>query len=140
MNRLTGKDHANWKGGRHVDCMGYVRILRKDHPLSDNRGYIREHRFIAAKEWGIEAIMGMDVHHINGDKEDNRIENLEIIPHAIHMSNHKRTPTSNTRLPGEPNPEIMCACGCGGIKLKYDKQNRPRKYIFRHYRRQSNGR
>ena len=128
MNRLIGKDHANWKGGRHVDCMGYVRILRKDHPLSDNRGYIREHRFIAAEEWGIEAIMGMDVHHINGDTADNRIENLEILSKGVHTSLHSRGENSKSRIVGEPNPIINCKCGCDAEFNKYDKWGRPRMY------------
>jgi hypothetical protein len=34
--------------------------------------------------------------------------------------------------PGEPNPTTSCACGCGGVFLKYDGARRPRKFITGH--------
>ena len=49
---------------------------------------IDEHRAIAIKYWGEEAVKGMDVHHKNGNTLDNRIENLELLPHSEHVRRH----------------------------------------------------
>jgi hypothetical protein len=37
------------------------------------------------------------------------------------------------RRPAEDNPQVECACGCGGRLTKYDGQGRPRKYLPRHW-------
>lgn len=44
-----------------------------------------EHRLVWIKANG-EIPKGLDVHHINGNKQDNRIENLELIPHGKHTT------------------------------------------------------
>ena len=49
---------------------------------------IDEHRLIAIKYWGEDAVRGKDVHHKNGIKSDNRIENLELIDRSEHTRNH----------------------------------------------------
>ena len=49
---------------------------------------IDEHRLIAIQYWGEEAVRGKDVHHKNGIKSDNRIENLELISRGEHARQH----------------------------------------------------
>lgn len=56
--------------------------------LKRNGKRIDEHRLIAIQHWGEEAVKGMDVHHINGLKYDNRIENLELVKRGEHTRQH----------------------------------------------------
>ncbi len=111
---------------------GYVDIYAPDHPLANSNGYVYEHRLVACEKWGIFVVQNMQVHHKDGDRSNNKIENLEIINISKHTSMHQRGPDSKQRIIGDPNPILKCACVCGSKLLKYDTRGRPRKYIWGH--------
>jgi hypothetical protein len=74
----TGSDSPSWKGGRHITEQGYVEIYKKEHPRAKTNGYVKEHTLVMEEHLGRYLIKGENVHHINGVRMDNRIENLEL--------------------------------------------------------------
>lgn len=65
-------------GSGHKDPHGYVYINRVSHPNSQKRGRIYEHTFVMSTYLGRPLKKGETVHHKNGVRDDNRIENLEL--------------------------------------------------------------
>lgn len=64
--------------------IGYVRIYCPMHPKANTRGYVYEHRVIMESVIGRYLIGDEVVHHINGIRWDNRIENLKIMSSSEH--------------------------------------------------------
>lgn len=61
-----------------TDGHGYIRVMMRDHPMANHKGYIPKHRLVMAEHLGRMLTRDESVHHRNGDKTDNRIENLEL--------------------------------------------------------------
>jgi len=131
----SGAKNGNWKGGRSIASNGYMLVkVGFDHHLADVRGYAYEHRLVAERILGRRLRPGEQVHHINSNKTDNRVENLEITSGiAHHRLRHRKH--LDRRLPGEANPSVACACGCGVVFLKFDRYGRPRRYVSGHNQR-----
>jgi DNA-binding CsgD family transcriptional regulator len=73
-----GEDHYLWKG-RLIDKDGYVLIHVKGHPNArKHTNYIFEHRLVMEEHLGRILLPTEVIHHINGQKQDNRIENLQL--------------------------------------------------------------
>jgi len=84
----------SWKGGKTKTSAGYTRISLHSndffYPMCDRRGYVKEHRLVMAnhlkrclQSWEL-------VHHKNGIRDDNRLENLELTTIGSHLTEHNK--------------------------------------------------
>ena len=74
--RLVGEKNGFWKGGRIIDGDGYILVRSPNHPNANRCKYIREHRLVMEKALGRYLTKDEVVHHKNGKREDNSLENL----------------------------------------------------------------
>ncbi len=88
------ENHYNWKGGININRQGYIlEYIRKDnpfYPMATNTGqkrfggYVLQHRLVMAKHLDRCLLPHEIVHHLNGVRADNRIENLNLISRIEH--------------------------------------------------------
>lgn len=88
---LKGNKHPQWKGGRIITSQGYVWIYAPGNLMSNNcspKGYVLEHRLVMSEKIGRYLKKNEIVHHINGIRDDNKIENLFLTQKGIHIAKH----------------------------------------------------
>lgn|SRR3990167_1358778 len=131
-NWNKGAKNGMWRGGKTLASNGYMLVrVGMDHPMADVRGYAYEHRIVASEKLGRLLEKREHVHHVNGNKTDNRPDNLLVTSGiAEHFSLHRKR--KDLRPFGESNPLRQCECGCGKWFTAYDSINRPRRYISGH--------
>lgn len=71
--------NGNWRGGATYHKSGYVMRRSAGHPRARATSpYVFEHVLVMEERLGRYLLEGESVHHMNGVKDDNRIENLEL--------------------------------------------------------------
>lgn len=100
----VGPLNPRWRGGATRETMekGYVRIsFAPSHPLRATYGRrILEHRLIMSESLGRPLNPSEQVHHKNGDRSDNRLENLQLVQGAH----------------GNGGPYRCCDCGSHNVE------------------------
>lgn len=76
--RRWGDPDARYEPKGHVTKAGYRMAYAPDHPMAQRNGHVLEHRLVMALHLGRPLLPGEEVHHRNGNRLDNRIENLEL--------------------------------------------------------------
>ena len=90
--------HSMWKGGKHLKH-GYVKVWCPDHP-HNHLGYIYEHRLVMETYLGRYLTRQEKVHHLDGDRTNNVIENLELIHDEEHTTYHNNLRKKSSRPDG----------------------------------------
>ena len=86
--KRSGPNHRSWKGGR-TRSKGYILLVVAPEKRKGHR-YRAEHIVVWEKVNGKPLPKGWVVHHRNGVKDDNRIENLEALPRKHHNHHDRR--------------------------------------------------
>lgn len=137
----AGVKNPNWRGGRVVDQRGYVLVrVGVDHHLADIRGYAYEHRLVAERKLGRRLRRNEEVHHDDENRSNNHPDNLIVARNHHDHARHHRTTDKRLRNPGERNPTVRCACGCGIKFRRFDGDGRARRYVSGHNTGARNGR
>ena len=69
---------------------GYVSVFVPDHPRCNADGLVMEHRLVMEEHIGRYLAEDEVVHHINHNRSDNRLENLQLMTHKEHAALHIR--------------------------------------------------
>lgn len=92
----TGELNSAWKGGKRISEQGYVEVYMPGYDHVQPNGYAKEHIYVAEKMlgrrllfYGVGDQRNEVVHHINGNKKDNRPDNLLVLTAREHMKLHK---------------------------------------------------
>lgn len=97
----AGSQNNLWKGGVMKSDKGYKLLRMPEHHRAKS-GYVFEHIYVFEKETGIKVPHGCCIHHLNGIKDDNRIENLCLMTHSAHTAMHhlgsKRTEETKQKI------------------------------------------
>lgn len=84
--RNTGKTFCSYKCMRqprpHLATDGYIKI-------NHNGKQVRQHRVVMESIIGRPLLRSEHVHHINGDRSDNRPQNLQLIDGREHIRQHR---------------------------------------------------
>lgn len=99
-----GEHNSHWKGGRQISKDGYILVYRPEHPHALHGRYVLEHRLVMEEALGRYLSPDEVVHHKDGDKQNNTLENLELFHHnAEHLAVSLKGKTPSWSPDGQEN-------------------------------------
>ena len=85
----VGENAAHWKGGVEIHSKGWRWVYCPNHPNA-HKNKVAEHRLVMEKHLGRYLASDEIVHHLDGDKTNNEIENLELHTRSSHAKLHHK--------------------------------------------------
>ena len=111
-HNAVGKNNWQWKNGETTNSQGYRLIRSKNHIKASKGGYyVRKHVLIFEEHHKCCMLPWSVVHHIDRNKQNNNIENLQGMMRTIHQSLHHKKDMSGR----------VCLL-CKSDKTYYDKR------------------
>lgn len=102
-NHAKASAQHRWVAGSRQGSTGHVKIrVGRGHPLADPNGWAYEHTVVWVSAGNSRPGQSEVLHHVNGDKTDNRIENLRLMTRAehnhLHNASRQRCPKTGRYL------------------------------------------
>lgn len=122
-NLWTEETKAKHRLTKRLRALGNRRMQNEYWQVMTMDGYQYEHRVIMEAALGRPLLRSEQVHHINGDKLDNRIENLQVVSNGDHRRLHGMPagmhPKAACLKQGQWSRHYPCCQGCGRTDRKH---------------------
>ncbi len=110
---------GRWRRGKPLDAPKFYNRLNKGWIVAgyhfimtpDGREML-EHRYVMEQALGRPLLHDEDVHHKDGNRLNNRLDNLEVLDHAVHTSLHQNEG-------GERRPAVCPECGKDFLRISW---------------------
>lgn len=83
-----GETNPNWRGGITKSSRGYWYVQDPDHPRANKEGYVKRANLVIEAQVGRYLCIGEVVHHVDHDRSNDALENLQLMSTASHRELH----------------------------------------------------